>query len=112
MKCANGLPLTKGREDLDGQAEVGGDAGDVGFGAGRLQMEKVAGVDRLAGLGRHAQSHAGRHQQRVFAIGFERDVHTIMLFVFEPYFSICKNSNFLSLYQTPLQHGENLSVAQ
>ena len=68
-------PLDEGRENLDRQAEVGGHAGDVGLGAGGLEVEDVAGLDRLAVFRGDAESHRSGDEEGVFAALFEGDVH-------------------------------------
>ena len=65
----------EGGEDFDGQAEIGSDAGDVGFGAGDLHHESAAGMDGLAVRRGDAHTHARRDDQRVFAILFQFDLH-------------------------------------
>ena len=71
----DGAALDEGGEDFDGEAEVGGDAGDVGLGAGDLHHEGAGGVDGCAVGWSDADSHAGGNEEGVFAVLFQFDLH-------------------------------------
>ncbi len=58
----------EGGEHLYGHPEIGCDAGHVGFSAGGIEMQHVAALHRLAVFGGHPQTHAGGHQEGIFAI--------------------------------------------
>ena len=59
--------LDKCRQHLDAHAEVRGYARNIGLGAGRVQMQNVAALHRLAVFGSYAESHAGRDKKGVLA---------------------------------------------
>ena len=71
----DGTALDEGGEDFHREAEVGGDAGDVGLGAGDLHDEGAGGVDGRAVGWSDADSHAGGDEEGVFAVLFQFDLH-------------------------------------
>ena len=64
-EAGDGAVFDEGGQHFDRQAQIGGDAGDVGFGAGGLHDEGVAAVHRLA-VGRgQTNAHAGGDDEAV-----------------------------------------------
>ena len=72
-QASNRAALDKRRQHLHRQAEVGGNAGDVRFGAGYLDHQRPAGMHRLAVGRRQTDAHAGRHQQGIPAVSSQCD---------------------------------------
>ena len=67
-ESSEGAALDECGEHLYGHPEIGCDACHVGFGAGGIEMQHVAALHRLAVFGGHPQTHAGGHQEGIFAI--------------------------------------------
>ena len=67
--------LDEGGKHLDGKAEVGRDAGDIGLRAGGVEMEDVTALYRLSVFGGDAESHAGRDEKGVLAPLLEIEFH-------------------------------------
>ncbi len=74
-ETGDGAAFDEGGEDFDGEAEVGGDTGDVGFGAGGLHREGIAAVHGLAVGGGEADAHAGRDEECGGGLGAEVQMH-------------------------------------
>ena len=85
-EVCEGSALDEGSQHFYRKSEEGGYAGDIGLGAGGLEMEKVAGMYGLPVLGGNPQAHAGRNQEGIFAILLEFDIHN------------CPNAKIIAIY--------------
>ena len=80
MKLRDRASFDKRREHLHRQAEIRRDARHVGLGAGDVQEQRAAGMDRLAGRRHDANAHARGDDECVLAVFLQGELHAVIPF--------------------------------